>query len=93
MDQIEKEFQKKALVRGGIYLFHPEDAVKVIERCRILNKRILGIDSFRITDKETRPVDSIDFSIDGSSEGFWQEAIEFIRLRRNEGLMFEIVHE
>lgn len=104
MSKIEKEFYKKAIIRGGLSFFRPCDALNVIERCHQLNKKILGIDAFIVKGKKYQPVmeQSIDYSdenylkyqkslnIDG---GHWAEAKEFIQDRINTEYVFEIVYE
>ena len=52
MDWFEREFKKYALIRGGIYFFKEEIALKLIKKCKELNKKILGIDTFLITEKK-----------------------------------------
>jgi hypothetical protein len=95
VDFIEKEFEKVATVRGGISLFKPSDALNLIKRCHNLNRKILGIDSFRITEQTTQPFleHSIDFSFINASSGNWLEAEKFILEREHEGLVFEVVYE
>jgi len=94
MDVIEKEFNNKAIIRGGIYLFNPSDALDVIKKCNELNMKILGIDSFKITERLTQPVldHSIEFKVSGN-DGNWLDAVKFVQERINEGLVFEIVYE
>jgi hypothetical protein len=93
MDTIEKEFNDKAIIRGGIYLFNSVDDVAVIRRCNELKNRILGIDSFKVTENSTQPIleHSVDFSNNVSDSGNWVEAEQFIQERFNEGFLFEIV--
>lgn len=94
MDLIEEEFKSKAIVRSGITLFNWRDALALVERCHHLQKKILGIDSFNLTEQTIQPVSehSIDFSI-GKNNGNWLEAKNFIKERINEELVFEIVYE
>lgn len=95
MDIIEREFDKRAIRREGIYLFDSHGALDVIKRCHDLKKRILGIDSFRITENTTQPVleYSIDFSIRMDAKDIWKEAENFIMNNDNKGLVFEVVYE
>lgn len=95
MDLVEKEFNGKAIVRGGIHLFSWRDALDLIKCCHLCQRKILGIDSFRITEHTIQPVleHSVDFSIKGKSEGNWLEAENFIKERVEEELVFEIVYE
>lgn len=95
MDLIESEFIERAIVRGNLLFFRAADAINVIERCYETNKRILGIDSFKITENATQPVleHSIDFSTTKRNDGSWVEAKKFIEDRINEHLVFEITYD
>jgi hypothetical protein len=91
MELIYKALYDKAIVRGNLLFFHPNEAVLLIKKCEKENRKILGIDAFRITETTTQPVSehSIDFS--GIGDGNWKESIEFIKARSTIGLVFEIV--
>ncbi len=95
MDSIESEFKERAVVRGGIHFFKPEDALDVIRMCQEQNKKILGIDAFIIQENKTQPVleHSIDYSTNGVNQGNWSEATLFIEDRRSYNFMFEIIYE
>ena len=95
LNQIEKVFINKAIVRGGIHLFYTEDALKLIKKCREANIKILGIDSFIVSETTTQPLAeySIDFSTQNSSTENWREAEKFILDKQTKGFLFEIVHE
>lgn len=95
MDLIERDFSSKAISRSGISLYHPSDAIEVIRMCRRLRRQILGIDVFWIREQGVQPVqaESIDFSAKGMTSGNWDEAEQFVRERRNDGLVFEVVYE
>lgn len=92
MDLIEKEFGCKAVIRGRLYFYRPDDAIAVIEKCKQYNMRVLGIDAFICTNDTTQPVSehSVDYSWTPDS---WPKAAEFIRKRADLGLVFEIVYD
>lgn len=91
MEFIDKELYEKAILRGNLIFFHPNEAILLIKKCEDQNRRILGIDAFRITENTTQPVSehSIDFS--GINDGNWKSSIKFIEERATIGLVFEIV--
>ena len=95
MNIIEQEFKTKGILRGNAYRYQLEDAIAIINRCKELNKRILGIDSFIITEKVTQPFleHSIDFKIASDNDNIWDEAISFVKSKGNMGFVFEIVYE
>jgi hypothetical protein len=95
MDVLKAEFLNVAVTHLDMIMYHPEDALRVINRCRELNRKILGIDAFIVDGEKIQPSleHSIDFSIKKSDKGFWSEAEEFIRQYMNEGFVFEIVYK
>jgi hypothetical protein len=95
-DQIEREFTSRGILRGGLLLLQPSDAIDMVHRCSEESVPVLGIDAFRIAATTTEPVieDSIDFSSETRavrSINAWQEAAQFLRNRQDKGLVFEIV--
>lgn len=72
------------------------DALDVIKKCKELNRKIFGIDAFKITEKITQPIleHSIDYKIvQESDNGNWSEAIKFLQERMNEDFVYEIIYE
>jgi hypothetical protein len=62
MDKILEEFENKGVRQGpDYYIFHGNEAIAVIERCRELNRKIYGIDVFR-TEEGNEIVDYIDYT-------------------------------
>ena len=96
MNEIEK-ILNKAILRGDISFSTPADAIDLIKACKKIEKWILGIDAFILTDKTTQPVmeDSIDYSMFNNykSPQNWDEAIEFIEQKRGQDYYFEVVFE
>ncbi|MBB6214117.1 hypothetical protein HNQ80_000186 [Anaerosolibacter carboniphilus] len=95
MDEIENEYSSKATIRGNTYLFVAEDAIDVIKRCHELDRRILGIDSFIITEHATKSIleHCLDCSLQKNKDGCWTIAENFIRERMDLGMVFEIVYD
>ncbi|MFI8715721.1 hypothetical protein [Brevibacillus brevis] len=95
MDSMEQEFESRAIVRHNLLLFTGLDAITVIKRCEELNKKIYGIDAFRLKEQCIQPVmeESIDYSNTPDSDGNWADAVQFIKTRLNENLVFEIVYD
>ena len=97
-EELELEFAKRGMRRGGIFVLSPQDALDFVFRCRQEGLRIAGIDGFRITSKTTQPFTehSVDFSIGSNflgSMNTWDEAEAFLRARLGLDLFFEIVTE
>jgi hypothetical protein len=93
LDLIEREFRSRAIIRGGIYLFQQSDAIDVVNKCKELHLKILGVDSYKIIGNSILPKEILDCSINAKETGNWLEAITFIQERFNKGLVFEIVYD
>ena len=98
MDEIVSELKDKGILIGHTYVFRPPEAISLINKCRQMNRNILGIDVFKISEKGNQIVDYIDYS---SGEfktnnvqdiGFWDEAEQYIMNRINTDYLFEIVY-
>jgi hypothetical protein len=95
-DDIEVEFNDRAIVRGRLQLFRPADAIDLIHRCNTAGVRVLGIDAFLVGPDWIQP--SMEHSIDFSSEhqaellkNSWQHAERFVREREATPFLFEVV--
>ena len=97
MNILEKEFKDKVIIKAGILLFSADDAITLIGRCQQLGLKILGIDAFKVTANTTQPIlkHSIDYSKLNSKikEDNWSIAKNFLKERKNLGLVFEIIYE
>lgn len=94
-EQFEAEFSDVAITHLNLRMYYPKDALLLINRCRAVNKRILGLDAFIVDGEKIQPSleNSIDFSIQKSMNGFWDEAEEFIKQYLNREFVFEIVYK
>jgi hypothetical protein len=57
MDKILEEFKDRATIHGSIFFFNVQDSLKIIARCKELNRRIKRIETFILTDTTTQPQD------------------------------------
>ena len=48
LTHIEKSFEKRALIKGGVFLLRPDDAIQFVKACKEQGIAILGIESFKI---------------------------------------------
>jgi hypothetical protein len=46
MTRVQDEFRESGEIRGGVLMLSPENAIKMVQRCRKRQIRILGIDGF-----------------------------------------------
>jgi hypothetical protein len=98
MSRIEDEFRNMGTFRGGVLMLRPHDAIRMVQRCRERQVRILGIDAFFLTDHTTQPsmeqsIDLSDFDPSRNSMNCWDQAATFLEDRKTEDLFFEIVME
>jgi hypothetical protein len=93
---IDSEFNDKVLLRWGLRLFRPADAIALIRRCRDAEVRVLGIDAFLDLPDGVQPLmeHSIDFSSERNIElleNSWRHAERFVRERETTPFLFEVV--
>jgi hypothetical protein len=93
MDIFDENLYQKAIIRGNLMFFYPNEAILFINKCKSQNRKILGIDAFKITETSTQPVSehSIDFSFKEADN--WSESIKFIEERAKLGLVFEVIFD
>lgn len=94
MRLIEREFQQRGVVRGGVLLLTPPDALDLVARAKNEGIRILGIDGFFLRDEETEPsiASSIDLTAGSFAQGdSWHQAASFLHERLGSKMHFEIV--
>lgn len=101
MDPLELEFKDRVILHRQLVLFRANDAIDFVRRCRELNRSILGIDGFRVSNEFIQPF--MEYSVDYSSiawqtahdgsEDIWQEAENFIMKHSELGLVFEVVYD
>ena len=88
------EFRRRATIRGGIAMYKADDAIALVEEAHRRRIVVLGIDTFRLTEKTTEPI--MDYILDLSTRGFfahddWDQTIQFIQERSRGGFYFEVV--
>ena len=96
MRPIEQDFYTRSLIRGGVLLLSPQDALNLVARARKERIRVLGIDGFFLRNEETEP--SMEHSIDLTAgrdlaKDSWSSAERFLQQRVGSGMHFEIVLE
>jgi hypothetical protein len=95
MNEVEKYFKNKAIIRGEILLFSKENAMSFVAACQKNNIEILGIDGFFLIEDKIQPCmeNSIDFSSSEykkESGSIYSESVRFLN-EKGENLFFEIV--
>lgn len=92
-EDLQREFTRRAVERGGILMLAPADACALVERARRERIPVLGIDGFRLGSESTQPdlAHSIDFSSAPFRADPWSAAAAFLEERIQSGLHFEVV--
>ena len=87
------EFKEQGCLRGSSLFLDSIVALQLIERARTLSLPILGIESFLLSPKETRPCleHILDLSDDKNAINSWDLASSFVSERAENGFHFEIV--
>jgi|SRR5208282_26979 len=98
MPSIENEFSAVGIKRGGLLVLRPNDAIKMVRRCRERHVRILGIEAFILTDNTTQPhmeqsLNMSDIEIRNCPMNCWDLAETFLGERVEFNLHFEMVLE
>jgi len=90
-ENIELSLISNAIIRGNKHLYCFADALSLVEICHQNNIKVLGIDSFLITETKTQPFleHSVDFS---GIKDTYEVAKEFLEKKKDFGFMFEIVY-
>lgn len=90
MNDIHKEFFNRGIVRYGMFLFPKDIALEVITRCKELNIRILGIDTFLLIGLGIQPFQeySPDYSYVDRHIDIWKKAQDFIISTTNVNSLF-----
>jgi len=96
MARVEDEFRPVGVIKGGLLMLRPSDALKMVHRCRERGIGILGIDGFILTATSTQPAMEHSIDLSGSRKPAsivdgWDRAERFIAERAATDLFFEIV--
>lgn len=92
-EELEREFAPRGVLRGGILLFTPADALSLVQKARSARVPILGIDGFYLGPASTQPdlAHGIDLSGASCRTNPWAEAVAFLEEREESALHFEVI--
>ena len=96
LNHIERLYEKKALIRYGIFLLNAKDATDFITECQKQSVVILGIDVFKITGNTIQPLleISVDFTMESKNSQNVDDFLEALsKVLVNDNLFYEIVIE
>ncbi|HSH04925.1 MAG TPA: hypothetical protein VLL52_20595 [Anaerolineae bacterium] len=94
-NEVEKSFLRFKVTKGNSLILNPIHANEFLDECEKLGYIILGIDSFFVSNKVTRP--SLENSLDFTNYKFatkdemYAFARKFVEQRKNLNLRFEII--
>jgi hypothetical protein len=94
--KVEEEFRGRAIVRGGVLLLHPADALELVRTCRERRIEVLGVDGFHLTAITTQPDMGESVDLSGMENlrnplSCWDRAEAFLAQRAATNLFFDVV--
>ena len=93
LTHIEKSFEKRALIKGGVFLLRPDDAIQFVKACKEQGIAILGIEGFKIFGQNIQPFQEHSLDFDEAIEDSHETIIKFLEEREDTELWFEIVSD
>jgi hypothetical protein len=92
-DDLDVMFTPRGIMRGGTLLLQPAEAIELIETARARDRRVLGVESFTVTDNATVPLGEhiLDLSNARGTFDSWAAARRFVEERAHLGFVFEVV--
>ncbi|MDP4153644.1 MAG: hypothetical protein Q8865_09450 [Bacillota bacterium] len=91
-DTIRKEFLDEAIIHSNIWMYFTRSAIKVIKRCKELNRDVYRLEAFRIRSNGIQPSMTHSLIFNESTEN-WDEAVEFIKSKEETEFIFEIFYD
>jgi len=91
MEDIEKKFAERGIIRGGLLLLRPEDALELIDEAARKRRKVLGVDGFIITNNSTQPLMDESINLSKYPLECWEKAKRFLLCRVDRDLFFEII--
>lgn len=92
LTRLEEVFKDLALVCGGVFLLRAADALRFVEAHRVAGIPILGIEGFRVLEKERiQPQQEHTADFETRRANTHEQAERFLEERLNSGLWFEVV--
>ena len=93
LTHIEKNFEKRALIKGGVFLLRPDDAIQFVKACKEQGIAVLGIEGFKIFGQHIQPFQEHSLDFDDVIEDSHETIIKFLEEREDTDLWFEIVSD
>jgi len=93
LTHIEKSFEKRALIKGGVFLLRPDDAIQFVKACKEQGISVLGIEGFKIFGQHIQPFQKHSLDFDDVIEDSHETIIKFLEEREDTELWFEIVSD
>ena len=91
LTQIEKHFENLALIRGGVFLLRPADAMQFVNTCKEQGIAVLGVEGFKVFGENIQPFQEHSIDFEGVIEDAHEATVQFLQDRQDTGLWFEVV--
>ena len=94
-EELEAEFVPRGVLRSGILMLRPDEAIALVRRARAAQVSVLGMDAFRITERSTQPFmeHSTDYTTSSAPAPAdpWAEAEAFLSRYCETEFVFQVV--
>ena len=91
LTQLEKLFEDLALIRGGVFLLSPTDAVRFVKTCQEQGIAVLGVEGFKVSGANLQPFQEHSIDFVEMTKDAYEATIQFLQDRQETGLWFEVV--
>ena len=91
LTQVEKRFENLALIRGGVFLLSPADAMQFVNTCKEQGIAVLGVEGFKVCGETIQPFQEHSLDFAGVIEDSHEATVQFLQDRKDTGLWFEII--
>jgi hypothetical protein len=91
LTQLEKLFEDLALIRGGVFLLRPADAMRFVKTCKERGIAVLGVEGFKVFGEKIQPFQEHSIEFADMTKGSHEATLQFLQERKDTGLWFEVV--
>ncbi|KAA3609492.1 MAG: hypothetical protein DWQ01_09165 [Planctomycetota bacterium] len=91
LTKLEEQFKTIAVIRGGVFLLRPKDAIRFVEACRDAGVGIGGLEGFKVEGDRIQPLQEHSVDYCGSDRKNHEASLTFLSSREGKDIWFEVV--
>lgn len=91
-DVIKEKYKEKAVVYDNIWMYFIKTAKDVIIDCEKNQKKIVGLEAFKLTGEGIQPSQEHSIDLDVNKDS-WRKAIDFLSNIKDTDYLYEIWYE